>query len=114
MLRMPLFVKSLFRKRPCGGISHVPFRDLCELRMIESVESFPSKLQFPPFSKRKGFQNGKIQIVYDACEKCIAADSRGVRQSYAFDPMNICGINADNYVRASIGIAVTGIASRGE
>ena len=66
--------------------------------MIESVESFPSKLQFPPFSKRKGFHNGKIQIVYDACEKGVAAHSRGVRQPYAFDPMNICGINADNYI----------------
>src|SRR6185295_6295623 len=75
------------------GVPEIPGRlggDLCELGMIENIESLPAKLQSSLFSHGEGFEKAQVHVVHPAGEKRVTTDSRGIGQSSAFDPVNIC------------------------
>ena len=63
MLRMPLSVKSRFRKRPAGVPLTLDLGHLNELRMIERVQRFPAKLKAPCLAKRNGLGEVQIEVV---------------------------------------------------
>src|ERR1017187_1925183 len=80
--------------------------------MIKEVLSLEAKLQTRPFSNLHSLQKAYIEIVRAPSEQGVAADRRGVRESNAFDPMDVRRTGASVCIRIAIA-ALAGLRSSG-
>src|SRR5262245_34280596 len=68
---------------------HAPVWDLSELRVVQSIECLPAKLQPLLLCDQEGFRKAHIKVVDAAGEECVAAYSGSIRQSSPLDPVHV-------------------------
>src|SRR5579864_5566532 len=84
------------------GADHAGRRNLSELRVIQGIEGFPSKLHPFLLSDREGLCKGYIKVVDTARKECVPANRGSIGESNALNPVNVSGVNARTGVRIPI------------